>query len=193
MSIATEITRLQNLRNRLRTKLVELGLVSSAATLADCVGSVEGIMNRGSVQASVQEGDTYTIPAGLHDGTGTVSGVSGGGNYNLQQKTVTPTKNDQSVTSDSGYYGLSGVLVKAIPSNYADVGDVDITPADVLSNKTFVNSAGQTLAGTMPNNGKVSATIDGLTTMSYAIPAGYHNGTGTVTLTGDIEAALALI
>lgn len=39
----------------------------------------------------------------------------------------------------------------------------------------------------------VSATIDGLTTLSYTIPAGYHNGSGKVSLTGDIEAALAAI
>ena len=45
----------------------------------------------------------------------------------------------------------------------------------------------------MVNNGAVTATIDGLTTMSYTIPAGYHSGAGTVTLTDDIETALAAI
>lgn len=33
----------------------------------------------------------------------------------------------------------------------------------------------------------------GLTAARYVIPAGYHSGAGTVTLTDDIEAALALI
>ena len=45
----------------------------------------------------------------------------------------------------------------------------------------------------MPNNGAVAAVIDGLTTTSYTVPAGYHSGTGTVSLNGDIEAALAAI
>ena len=45
----------------------------------------------------------------------------------------------------------------------------------------------------MPNNGAVSASIDGLNTVSYTIPAGYHAGTGKVQLTGDIETALAAI
>ena len=44
----------------------------------------------------------------------------------------------------------------------------------------------------MPNNGNTSKTIDGLTTTSVSIPAGYTSG-GTVSLNGDIEAALAAI
>ena len=49
------------------------------------------------------------------------------------------------------------------------------------------------VAGTMTNNGAVSATIDGLDVTEYAIPAGYHNGMGKVTLTNAIETALAAI
>ena len=37
------------------------------------------------------------------------------------------------------------------------------------------------------------ATIDGLTQTSYTVPQGYHNGSGTVSLTGDIDEALAAI
>ena len=44
----------------------------------------------------------------------------------------------------------------------------------------------------MKNNGAVNGTIDGLTTTSYAVPAGYTSG-GSVSLTGDIEEALAAI
>ena len=42
MSIQTEITRLQGLRNALRTKLVSFGLVQSSADLEDCVTAVAG-------------------------------------------------------------------------------------------------------------------------------------------------------
>lgn len=188
-----ELTRLQTARNKMRTKLVALGLVPSTAKMDALADAVEGIENRGAVSASVQEGDTYTIPQGYHNGSGTVSGVSGGGNYSLQSKTVTPTKKPQNVTPDSGYYGMSDVTVGAIPENYNDTSPVTAGAADVLANKIIVNAAGETVAGTMTNNGAVAATIDGLSQTSYTIPKGYHDGTGTVSLTDDIANALAEI
>mgnify|MGYP006919009677 CR=1 FL=1 len=66
-------------------------------------------------------------------------------------------------------------------------------PADVLANKIIVGADGLRKAGTMPNNGAVSASIDGLSVTAYTIPAGYHSGGGKVSLTADIETALAAI
>lgn len=117
MSVSTELERIQTARNTLRTKAVELGIAQSTAKLDDLATAYDGIANQGAVSASVQEGDTYTIPKGYHNGSGTVSGVAGGGNYNLQSKTVTPTKSQQNVTPDGGYYGLSDVTVGAIPES----------------------------------------------------------------------------
>lgn len=193
MSTQSEITRLQTARNTLRTKGVALGICTSTDKLDSIAEAFDGITNRGAVSATVQEGDTYTIPAGYHNGSGTVQGVSGGGNYTLQAKTATPTKSQQSVTPDSGYYGMSSVTVNAIPSNYQDTSSVTATASDVLANKIIVAADGTVTAGTMPENGAVTATIDGLTVTSYTIPAGHHSGTGTVSLTSDIEEALAAI
>lgn len=179
MSTATEITRLQTARNTIRDKLIDLGLASSTAKMDALATAVDGIENKGAVSASVQEGETYTIPKGYHNGSGTVSGVAGGGNYNLQSKTVTPTKAQQSVTADQGFYGLSDVTVKAIPEAYQNVSSVTAAAGDVLANKIIVDATGKSVAGTMPNNGAVSATLDTKTT-SYAVPAGYHSGKGTV-------------
>lgn len=193
MSVSTQIARIQTARNTIRAKLVALGLAASTATIDDCASAVDGIENRGAVSATVQEGATYTIPKGYHNGSGTVSGVAGGGNYSLQSKSVTPTKSQQNITPDSGYFGLSDVTVGAIPENYQDVSSVSAVAADVLANKIIVDKTGKSIAGTMPNNGAVSASIDGLTVTSYDIPAGYHNGGGKVSLTSDIEEALAAI
>lgn len=182
MSVATEISRLQTSRNTIRAKLVTLGLAASNAQMDALAAAIEGIVNQGAVSATVQEGSTYTIPAGYHNGSGTVSGVSGGGSYNLQSKTVKPTKAQQSITPDSGYFGLSDVTVEMIPENYQDVSSVNAAAGDVLTGKIIVTADGKVVTGTMTNNGNVAATLDAVT-VSYIIPKGYHGGTGTVKIT----------
>ena len=187
-TIATEIARIQTDRNTMRTKLVELGMVDSTANLDDCATAVQSIENRGAVSATVQEGATYTIPKGYHNGSGTVSGVAGGGNYTLQSKSITPTKSQQNVTPDSGYYGLSDVTVAAIPTNYQDVSATTTTAADVLTGKVFTDVDGKVTTGTMTNNGAVSKTLD-TTTTSYTIPKGYHSGSGKVSISTETKTA----
>ena len=181
MSTQTEITRIQNARNKIRTWLVSVGLAASTDKLDTLATAVSGIKNNGAIDAQVKEGESYTVPKGYHDGTGTVKGVGGGGKYQLQAKTVTPTKEQQAITPDQGYYGLSGVTVAAIPENYQDVSATTAVEADVLANKVFVKSDGTTAAGTMPDNGAVSKTLDATTgNQTYTVPAGKHSGTGSV-------------
>ena len=179
MSISTEISRIQANRNTIRTKLVELGMATGTDNLNKLASAIEGIVNQGAVSVTVQEGDTYTIPAGYHNGSGTVSGVAGGGNYSLQSKSVTPTKKQQNITPDNGYYGLSDVTVSPIPDNYQDVSSVNAVAGDVLTGKIYVTADGTVTTGTMPNNGAVNRTLD-VTTISHTIPKGYHSGTGKV-------------
>lgn len=190
MSTQTEITRIQDARNTLRNKAVELGISTSTAKIDDLAAAYDAIENKGAVSAQVQEGDTYTIPKGYHNGSGTVSGVAGGGNYNLQSKTVTPTKSQQSVTPDSGYYGLSDVTVGAIPEAYHDVSAVTAGAADVLANKIIVDATGRSVAGTMPNNGAVSKTLDATSNnQSYTVPKGHHSGSGSVKIVLEEKSA----
>lgn len=180
MSISTEITRITTNRNTIRNKLVNLGLAESSATLDILAAAIEGIANRGSPSAQVTEGDSYTIEPGYYSG-GSVQGVAGGGNYNLQSKTVTPTKSQQAVAPDAGYYGLSGVTVEAIPSVYQDVSSVTAEAADVRANKIIVKSDGTAVAGTMPDNGTISKTLDATSgNQSYTVPKGAHSGSGKV-------------
>ena len=103
---------------------------------------------------------------------------------------MTPTKASQEVTPSTGKV-LSKVTVSAIPANFVDTSSGDATDADILSGKiAFVG--GLKVTGAMPDNGAISSTLDGLTVTSVAIPAGYTSG-GTVSLTADIEQALAAI
>ena len=189
MSTATEISRLQAARNTIRNKLITLGLATSTDKLDSLADAIDGISNQGAISASVQEGDTYTIPQGYHNGSGTVSGIAGGGNYQLQAKgPITPTKNQISVSPDNGYYGLSAVTVDAIPEAYQDVSAVTAEASQVLATKIFVTSDGTITTGTMANNGAVSQILTAAST-SYTVPSGYHNGSGTVSIVTEEKSA----
>ena len=108
----------------------------------------------------------------------------------VETKTVTPTKAVQDIVPSTGKV-LTKVSVAAIPDAFADTSGADALAANILDGKTaFVN--GVKITGSMPDNGSATATMDGLTTTSVTIPAGYTAG-GTVSLTADIEEALAAI
>ena len=183
MSIATEISRIQSNKTTIRAKLVELGMATNTDNLDKLAAAIESLVNQGAVSVTVTEGKTYTIPAGYHNGSGTVTAVSDSEGdaemYKLQSKSATPTKKQQSITPDSGYYGLSDVTVAPIPDAYQDVTSVTAVAAEVLTGKIIVAADGAIITGTMTNNGAVEKTLD-VTTISYTIPKGYHSGTGTV-------------
>ena len=89
------------------------------------------------------------------------------------------TDGDQ-ILSGKTAYGNDGEKITGTCTFDADTSDANATAAEILSGQTaYVN--GQKITGTMPNRGAVSGEIDDLST-PYQIPAGYHDGTGTVSI-----------
>ena len=125
----------------------------------------------------------YTFTAGYYAG-GTVQIV-------LEEKTVTPTKSQQTITPTSGKV-MSKVIIEAIPDKYQDVSGVTAAAADVKAGTKFVTADGTLEDGAMPDNGAQNLTIDPLTQSSVAIPSGFTSG-GAVTVTDDLLNALKLI
>ena len=136
----------------------------------------------------------------------TVNAVSrtyvGSGVTKKSAATYTPGTSDQSIASGQYLNGTqtikgdsnltagnirSGVKIFNVTGSYAgsssssgvDTSDATATAANILRGKTaYVN--GSKLTGTMTNNGAVSKTMTA--NGSYTIPAGYHNGSGKVTV-----------
>jgi len=76
-------------------------------------------------------------------------------------------------------FNVTGSYAGSSSSGGTDTSDATATAANILSGKTaYVN--GSKLTGTMTNNGAVSKTMTA--NGSYTIPAGYHNGSGKVTV-----------
>lgn len=90
----------------------------------------------------------------------------------------------------SGYtaHGADGEVVTGACDFDVNSQDATAAAADLLSGKTAY-AKGQKLTGAMVNRGAVSGTLatkDG----AYAIPQGYHNGSGAVTLSPTEQAKL---
>ena len=126
--------------------------------------------------------------------------VSGGATVNNQNKTVTPTTSQQSISADSGYTGLGIVTVNAIPSQYivpsgnlaitANGTGIDVTQyasvsVDVPTGST-INNQDKTVT---PTESQQTITADsgytGLGTITVnAIPSTYV-GSGITQRTSD--------
>lgn len=82
----------------------------------------------------------------------------------------------------SGYtaHDASGAPITGSCNFDSDTSDDTLTVSEALVGKTF-HARGTAYTGTMPNNGAVTGTISTVAG-TYTIPQGYHDGSGTVSI-----------
>ncbi len=81
-----------------------------------------------------------------------------------------------------------GAPITGTNTNDMDTSGLTATASQILSGATAgVN--GSVVTGTMTNNGAVSGTISAKT-QQYAVPAGYHDGSGKVQISAEEQAKL---
>ena len=104
----------------------------------------------------------------------------------LQEKTVTPSKEAQSITPDAGYDGLSKVMVNAIPTATQATPNISVDSAGLIT-ASATQTAGYVSAGTKSATRQLTAqaaqTITPGTT-DKTIASGRYL-TGTQTIKGD--------
>ena len=176
MSIATQVKRLQDVRNQIRAKMVALGLSKNTDLLQKLANDLDGVDKISPTKEPTDPGTSYTnvdtlsrntdtryikIPKGYNDANRkfTVDGVANGsvakattddpGTGYVNQTTVTPSPDKQYVKVTAGYLPNSKVTVEAIPSPYFDTSGVTATAGTVLKDYTFVNPKGTTVTGTI--------------------------------------------
>ena len=98
-------------------------------------------------------------------------------------KTITPTKSEQTIHADAGYDGLESVIVEAIPSEYIDTTSGTATGADILKGKTAY-AKGALITGTLTAS-SITIAVNG-TTSSETTGTLYNEITVRVPTKGGI-------
>ena len=146
------------------------GYTAHDASGAAITGSMDSV---GSQTITISDKTAQTITKGYHDGTGTAK-IS-----DTEAAKITASN----IRSGVSILGVTGSLEAKI-----DTSDATATAAQILSGKTaYINDTKVT--GTMTDNGAQTGTIS-TASGSVSINAGYHNGSGKVSISSTEQAKI---
>ena len=156
MSIATQVKRLQGVRNQIRAKMVSLGLSTNTDLLQDLANDLDGVAFRGDASTTL--------------------------NTSTRSKTL-----------GAGYY--TGGTIK-VPDDYFPVNSTNTTAtaSDILSGKTFVNTSGNTVTGTIATatSSNVSGSVSGSNPEKITLTTEKTSGSSSTTATASATVAKGL-
>lgn len=105
----------------------------------------------------------------------------------LTDATLRVNDGDKILSSQTAY-GKDGEKITGTCTYNADTTDATASASEILSGETAYGASGK-ITGSMPNNGGVTGTIDEVDE-AYTIPAGYHDGSGTVSIDATEQAKI---
>lgn len=85
-------------------------------------------------------------------------------------------------------HGKDGALVTGVCTFDSDTSDATVSESEILKDKTAY-ARGIKIVGTMPNNGAITKQIAAVND-EIAVPQGYHDGGGKVTISADEKAKI---
>lgn len=96
-ALVAAIERIEDDTTAIQTVLKDWGVDDGTGKLDDLVAELQAIINQGNEPITVKEGQSVTKGAGYY-GEFTVTGIAGGGDYELTEGSATPSKSAQTVT-----------------------------------------------------------------------------------------------